>query len=93
MATKSQVFDSQNTSPKEMIRKNIRHALSYKSDRKYPNMDLSKELFDEIEAPADLFVHNFRALGGKFVPCTPEKFCETLTSIVKSLNYNTIFCA
>lgn len=93
MALKSQTIDSQNTSPKEVIRKHIRNALmSNKSTRKYPEMDLSKELFEEVEQPADLFVHNFRSRGGKFIPCTPETFPDLLMKLLKGLNYNTIFC-
>lgn len=93
MAAKNYGIDSQNTSPKEIIRRNIRHALSNKSTRKYPNIDLNRDIFEEVESPEDLFVHNFRALGGKFIPCKPDNFCEMLTEVIKNINYNTIFCA
>ncbi|MDL2296357.1 LUD domain-containing protein [Bacteroidales bacterium OttesenSCG-928-B11] len=92
MPPKSHGIDTQNTSPKELIRRDIRHALSDKSTRKYPDMDLSRELFDPIEKIDDCFVHNFRSLGGKFIPCAPEDFCNTLVTVLKQLNYKTVFC-
>lgn len=93
MGSKTVSIDPQNTSPKEIIRRNIRHALSNKSPVKFPNIDISKELFDEVKEPADTFVKKFRENGGKFIPCDRSQFNEYLLKLLKSQRYNSIFCA
>ena len=86
-------LDSQNASPKEIIRRNIRHALSSKSNLKYPNIDITSELFPEIQNPLDTFIKQFRKSGGKFVPCDIAQFNDYLIKLLKSQRYNSVFCA
>ena len=83
-------FDTKNTSSKETVRKNIRHALASKSPNKFPNIDLTSELFDPINDVLIDFVTNFRKAGGKYIPCTKENFMERLVKLIKSQQYKSI---
>ena len=83
-------FDTKNTSSKETVRKNIRHALTSKSPSKFPNIDLTSELFDPINDVLIDFVTNFRKAGGKYIPCTKENFMERLVKLIKSQQYKSI---
>lgn len=79
--------ESNLTSSKESIRKDIRHALSTKGINRYPNLDLS----DDFVTPSDDlirdFVVRFRSLGGKYVPCTKDVFTSRLTKLLQGQNY------
>lgn len=90
MATNPVSFDTKNTSSKETVRKNIRHALASKSPSKFPNIDLTSELFDSPEDVLIDFVANFRNAGGKYIPCTKENFMERLVKLIKSQQYKSI---
>lgn len=83
-------LDPKNTSTKEAIRRNIRHALSSKSPNKFPNIDLASELFENIEDPVKTFIVQFRAAGGKYVPCTMENFFPMLLQLIEDQKYHTI---
>jgi len=93
MGRKNISLDTQNTSPKEIIRKNIRHALNLKNQQKYPNINLSSELFTEIDIPIETFTTQFRKNGGLYVPCEIEQLNGYLKQLVSSQKYNSIFCA
>ncbi len=90
MSTNAVSFDTKNTSSKETVRKNIRHALASKSPSKFPNIDLTSELFDPTEDVLYDFVTNFRNAGGKYIPCTKENFMERLVKLIKSQQYKSI---
>jgi L-lactate utilization protein LutC len=90
MSTNPISFDTKNTSSKETVRKNIRHALASKSSSKFPNIDLTSELFDPLDNVTIDFVNNFRNAGGKYIPCTKENFMERLIKLIKSQQYKSI---
>ncbi|MBO4654827.1 MAG: hypothetical protein J5644_04720 [Bacteroidales bacterium] len=79
--------ESSLTTSKESIRKDIRHALSTKGVNRYPNLDLS----DDFNPPSDDlirdFVVRFRALGGKYVPCSKDQFVSRLVKLLQGQNY------
>ena len=93
MGRKTISYDSQNTSPKEVIRKNIRHALNSKNQQKYPNINLSTELFPEIDIPIEKFTTQFRQNGGLYIPCELEQLGDYLKRLITSQKYGNIFCA
>lgn len=75
------------TTPKEAMRKEIRHALANKGVNRFPDLDLS----DDNNAPsADLmrdFVVQFRALGGKYLPCSKDQFSALMVKLLQSQNF------
>ncbi|MEG1556521.1 MAG: hypothetical protein RR356_07345 [Bacteroidales bacterium] len=90
MANQPLSFDIKNTSSKETIRRNIRHALSSKSPNTFPNIDINSELFEPIPDLLKEFVVNFRAMGGKYIPCTKENFVERLLKLIASQQYQSL---
>lgn len=79
--------ESNLTTSKESIRKDIRHALSTKGVNKYPNLDLSDDFLQPSDDLVRDFVVRFRALGGKYVPCTKEQFVGRLVKLLQVQNY------
>lgn len=90
--TENNTLDPKKTVAKENIRKRIRHALASKGDNKFSNIDLVSELLDGIQDPVVEFVTNFRAKGGKFVPCTQENFLQTLLVLIERQKYSSLLC-
>lgn len=79
--------ESSLTTSKESIRKDIRHALSAKGVNKYPNLDLSEDFLQPSDDLVRDFVVRFRALGGKYVPCTKDQFVSRLIKLLQVQNY------
>ena len=79
--------ESSLTTSKESIRKDIRHALSAKGVNRYPNLDLSDDFITPSNDLVRDFVVQFRALGGKYVPCTKEQFVSRLVKLLQVQNY------
>ena len=88
--SKSKIYASADTTEKEIIRRNIRHALSYKAHNKFPNLDISTNLFDDGDNLLKTFVENFRNLGGKFIPCTSEQLIPKLLTLIQGQQYQKI---
>ena len=82
--------ESVDTTEKEIIRRNIRHALSNKAQNKFPNLDVVTNLFDDGDDLLKTFVMNFRNAGGKFIPCTPEQLVPKLMNLVENQHYKRI---
>jgi len=78
------------TTEKEIVRRNIRHALSYKAQNKFPNLDVSTNLFDDEGNIVETFVRNFRNAGGKFIPCTQDDVIPRLLAVIQDLQYQKI---
>jgi len=84
-------FDTTHNTPKESIRKKIRHALSDKTPYKYANIDIYKKLFND-DNPIG-FVEKFRQAGGKFLPFEEEQeLLNYLADYIKRQGYSNIFC-
>lgn len=79
--------ESNLTTSKESIRKDIRHALSTKGVNKYPNLDLSDDFLQPSDDLVRDFVVRFRAMGGKYVPCAKEQFVSRLVKLLQVQNY------
>lgn len=88
--TKSQKNESVDTTEKEIIRRNIRHALSYKAQNKFSNLDISTNIFNDGQDLLKTFVRNFRNAGGKFIPCVPEQIIPRLLALVHDQQYQKI---
>jgi hypothetical protein len=79
--------ESNLTTSKESIRKDIRHALSSKGVNRYPDPDLSDDFIKPSDDLIRDFVVRFRALGGKYVPCTKDQFAIRLVKLLQGQNY------
>jgi hypothetical protein len=79
--------ESNLTTSKESIRKDIRHALSTKGVNRYPDPDLSDDFIKPSEDLVRDFIVRFRALGGKYVPCTKDQFAIRLVKLLQGQNY------
>lgn len=75
---------------KENIRKNIRNGLAYKSAPPVLSSDLVGEPFEPITNLYRTFVENFRAAGGKYIPCTEQNVVKYLIQIAKGQEYHTL---
>jgi L-lactate utilization protein LutC len=83
-------FDNPNTTSKENMRREIRHALTQKSTSKFPNIDIHAEVFDIFENMLTEFAHNFRSAGGKVIACNRENFADILYKIIVGQRFTTI---
>ena len=81
---------SADTTEKEIIRRNIRHALSDKAQNRFPNLDISTNLFEDGDNLLKTFVENFRNGGGKFIPCNPKQLIPRLLTLVQDQQYQRI---
>jgi len=88
----SNSFNSKNTSAKELIRKNIRHALASKNREPLPNIDVNQPLFAPIDEPLKEFVDNFRKQGGRCLLSDKEQFLNNVEKFIQSQGYNAILC-
>ncbi|HPY80259.1 MAG TPA: hypothetical protein PK548_00285 [Bacteroidales bacterium] len=88
----SNSFNSKNTSAKELIRKNIRHALASKNQEPLPNIDVNQPLFAPIDEPLKEFVDNFRKQGGRCLLSDKEQFLNNVEKFIQSQGYNAILC-
>lgn len=79
--------ESSLTTSKESIRKDIRHALSTKGVNRYPNLDLSDDFITPSDDLVRDFVVQFRALGGKYVPCAKDQFVSRMIKLLQVQNY------
>lgn len=79
--------ESNLTTSKEVIRKEIRHALTNKGVNRYPSLDLSDDYTNpNVDIVRD-FIVQFRALGGKYVPCPKDLFVTRLVQLLQGQHY------
>ena len=83
-------FDTLNTTPKENMRRKIRHALTQKSTSKFPSIDLHADIFAKPEHLLAEFCNNFRNAGGKLILCNKENFVKRLNQIITGQGFTTI---
>lgn len=89
MAEKRQM-DPALLTDKENIRKNIRNSLAYKSAPPVLSSDLVGEPFEPINDLFVTFVENFRAAGGKYIPCTTQNMVRYLVKIAQGQEYHSL---
>jgi Uncharacterized conserved protein len=73
---------------KERIRKDIRNALTYKNQTPPMMPDMTCPLFEPIHDTFRTFIENFRAAGGKYIPCNTQNFVQYLIKIAQGQQYN-----
>lgn len=83
-------IDPQLLAGKESIRRNIRNGLAYKSAAPFDMVETTDELFDPIPNRFVTFVENFRAAGGKYIPCTTQNMVQYLVKIAQGQHYNVL---
>ena len=86
----STTFDNLNTTSKENMRRNIRHALTQKSTSKFPYIDIHADIFETLTNLPATFCANFRNLGGKLIGCDKENFVDRLHKLIVGQRYATI---
>ncbi|MCL2245965.1 MAG: hypothetical protein FWC10_02505 [Lentimicrobiaceae bacterium] len=86
----SVTFDSLNTTAKENMRREIRHALTQKSTSKFPYIDIHADIFEKPENLLAEFCNNFRDAGGKFIVCNKDNFVDILHKLIVGQRYATI---
>jgi L-lactate utilization protein LutC len=88
--TPNATFATANTTSKENMRRNIRHALTQKSTSKFPYIDIHADI---CEKPANMmaeFLLNFRNAGGKYILCNKSNFVDILYKLIVGQRYTTI---
>jgi len=88
--TRSKKHESADTTEKETIRRNIRHALSDKAQNKFPNLDIFTNIFDDGDDLLKTFVVNFKNAGGKFILCPSDQFLVRLLTLIDNQQYKRI---
>ena len=83
-------FDALNTTSKENMRRNIRHALTQKSTSKFPYIDIHSDIFEKPDSLLAIFCTNFRDAGGKLILCNRENFVDILHKLIVGQRYATI---
>lgn len=80
---------------REKVLKKIRHALIYKTDNPYPDIDFDSNLYVEsAELPEINFAKEFTNVAGKFVYCeNHDDFIVQFKTIIEKNNWKNIFCA
>ena len=90
MSNSPTLNNSKNTASKELIRRNIRHALASKNLQPLKNPDTNMPLYPQMEQLLKQFVDNFRSQGGKCRLCHKSSFFEDLSKFIHIQKYDTI---
>lgn len=77
------------TSPKEIIRKNIRHALNAKTREALPSVDQTQPLLPVVDGQT--FLNMFRKGGGQCKLCSKDNFMQYLLKFLSAKQYRRIF--
>jgi L-lactate utilization protein LutC len=88
--TPNATFDTSNTTAKENMRRQIRHALTQKSSSKFPYIDIHADIFEKPQNLLSEFCTNFRNAGGKFIVCNKNNFVDILHKLITGQRYNII---
>jgi L-lactate utilization protein LutC len=83
-------FETLNTTSKENMRRNIRHALTQKSTSKFPYIDIHADIFEQPNSLLANFCTNFRNAGGKLIGCNKDNFVERMHKLIVGQRYGTI---
>jgi L-lactate utilization protein LutC len=88
--TSNATFDALSTTSKENMRRKIRHALTQKSNSKYPYIDIHADPFEKPENMTAAFLQNFRNAGGKFIVCDKNNFVDILNKLIVGQHFTKI---
>lgn len=79
---------------REKVLKKVRHALIYKTDNPYPQVDFESPIYTQISETPDVnFAQEFSKVGGVFVYCEDEhELITTLSALNNECKWSDIFC-
>ncbi|MBP5710512.1 MAG: hypothetical protein J6W84_06000 [Bacteroidales bacterium] len=80
------------TSPKEVMRKNLRDALGSKLQQPASNENLNAATLPPMTDAVQTFVQNFRNSGGKCKICESNQIMGLMVQFLKAQKYERIFC-
>lgn len=80
---------------REKVLKKVRHALIYKTDNPFPQVDFDSSVYKPMNDTSDVnFAQEFTKAGGIFVYCENEaEAVSALSALNTECNWNNIFCA
>lgn len=80
---------------REKVLKKVRHALIYKTDNPYPNVDFDSPVYKPMNETSDVnFAQEFSKAGGVFIYCDNEsEVVSTLSALRTECEWNNIYCA
>lgn len=80
---------------REKVLKKVRHALIYKTDNPYPNIDFESQIYKPLFESSDVnFAEVFTSLGGVFIYCEDEnELEEAIRGLHSESKWDNVFCA
>ena len=79
---------------REKVLKKVRHALIYKTDNPYPQVDFDSPVYKPMNDTSDVnFAQEFTKAGGIFIYCENEaEAVSTLSALNTECNWHNIYC-
>jgi L-lactate dehydrogenase complex protein LldG len=79
---------------REKVLKKVRHALIYKTDNPYPQVDFESPLYKQMQETPDVnFAQEFTKVGGVFIYCEDEReLVSALSALHTECEWNNIYC-
>ncbi len=80
---------------REKVLKKVRHALIYKTDNPYPQVDFESLVYKPMNDTPDVnFAQEFTKVGGVFIYCENEsEVISTLSALSSECEWENIYCA
>ena len=80
---------------REKVLKKVRHALIYKTDNPFPQVDFDSPVYMPMNDTPDVnFAQEFTKVGGVFIYCENEnEVASTLSALYTECNWHNIYCA
>jgi L-lactate dehydrogenase complex protein LldG len=80
---------------REKVLKKLRHALIYKTDNPFPQVNMESPIYNAMTESLDVnFAQEFTKLGGKFIYCENSfELPEVMAALCQECNWENIFCA
>jgi len=79
---------------REKVLKKVRHALIYKTDNPYPQVDFESSVYKPMNDTSDVnFAQEFTKAGGVFIYCENEaEVVSTLSALSTECEWNNVYC-
>jgi L-lactate dehydrogenase complex protein LldG len=80
---------------REKVLKKVRHALIYKTDNPFPQVDFDSPVYKPMTDTSDVnFAQEFTKVGGVFIYCEDEaEAVSTLVALNSECNWHNVYCA
>jgi len=80
---------------REKVLKKVRHALIYKTDNPFPQVDFDSPVYNPMSETPDVnFAQEFSKVGGVFIYCENEsEAVSALSALNTECEWNNIYCA